>query len=125
MYSLNKVQLIGNLTKDPETKQFDNGGQITNFSIATNFSYKTKEGERKDIAEYHNVVANNKLAEICSDYLRKGLKVYVEGRMRTRSYEDKNGTKKYTTEVVLSNMIILTPKDNNHQEDEDLDFMNE
>lgn len=126
MYSLNKVQLIGNLTKDPETKQFNNGGEVANFSVATNRSYKTEDGEKRDIPEYHNVSAFGKMAELVSNYLHKGIKVYIEGRLQTRQWE-KDGIKRYSTEIVMEKMIILSPKGGNggggrRDEDDDMDF---
>lgn len=110
MYSLNRCELIGNLTKDPEIKQLPSGGTLASFSIATNHSYKAADGTKQDKAEFHNVVCFGKLAEICGNYLRKGNKVFAEGRLQTRTWDGQDGVKRYATEIVLQNMIILTPK---------------
>lgn len=110
MKSLNKVQLIGNLTKDPELKYTGTGVAVSTFTIATNRSWTTDTGEKKDEADFTRVVAWNKLAEICGQLLKKGRKVYVEGRLSTRSYQDKDGQTKYVTEVVISDMILLDSK---------------
>ncbi len=107
MKSLNKVQLIGNLTRDPELKYTPTGAAVCTVSIATNRSWTTDTGEKKDEADFHRLVAWNKLAEICGQLLKKGRKVYVEGRLSTRSWQDKDGQTKYMTEVVLSDMILL------------------
>ena len=108
--SLNKVQLIGNLTKDPELKFTPNGAAVCTIGIATNRSWTTDTGEKKDEADFHRLVAWNKLAEICGQLLKKGRKVYVEGRLQTRNWQDKDGQTKYMTEVVLSDMILLDSK---------------
>jgi single-strand DNA-binding protein len=105
--SLNKVQLIGNLTKDPELKFTPNGAAVCTIGIATNRSWTTDSGEKKDEADFHRLVAWNKLAEICGQLLKKGRKVYVEGRLQTRNWQDKDGQTKYMTEIVLSDMILL------------------
>ncbi len=110
MYSLNKVMLIGNLTRDPEARSTPDGTQISSFSVATNFSWTDQSGQKQDRAEFHNIVAWRKLAEICNQYLRKGTKVYVEGRLQTRSWDDATGQKKYRTEIVADSMIILDSK---------------
>jgi len=108
--SLNKVQLIGNLTRDPELKYTPTGAAVCTVSLATNRSWTTDTGEKKDEADFHRLVAWNKLAEICGQLLKKGRKVYVEGRLSTRSWQDKDGQTKYMTEVVLSDMILLDSK---------------
>lgn len=110
MKSLNKVQLIGHTTADPELKYTPTGSAVCNFSIATNRSWTTDTGEKKEEADFHRLVAWNKLAEICGQLLKKGRKVYVEGRLSTRSWQDKDGQTKYMTEVVLSDMILLDSK---------------
>ena len=110
MKSLNKVQLIGNLTKDPELKYTPTGVAVATFTVATNRSWTTDTGEKKDEADFNRVVAWNKLAEICGQLLKKGRKVYVEGRLSTRSYQDKDGQTRYVTEVVISDMILLDSK---------------
>lgn len=109
--SLNKVQLIGNLGKDPELKQFQNGGQICNVSIATtDKGYTTKDGNVIEAkTEWHNVVFTNKLAGVAAQYLHKGSKIYVEGKLSTRSY-DSNGVTKYVTEIKAINMEMLDSK---------------
>jgi single-strand DNA-binding protein len=106
--SLNKVMLIGNLGKDPEIRYTGAGLPVATFSLATNESWKDQEGNLQERTEWHNIVAWSKLAEICQQYLKKGKKIYIEGRIQTRSYDDKNtGTKKYMTEIVAANMIML------------------
>jgi single-strand DNA-binding protein len=110
MKSLNKVQLIGNLTRDPELKYTPTGAAVCTIAIATNRSWTTDTGEKKEEADFHRLVAWNKLAEICGQLLKKGRKVYVEGRLSTRSWEDKDGQTKYMTEVILSDMILLDSK---------------
>lgn len=110
MKSLNKVQLIGNITKDPELKYTGTGTAVCTFTIATNRSWTTDTGDKKEEADFTRVVAWQKLAEICGQLLKKGRKVYVEGRLSTRSYQDKDGQTKYVTEVVISDMILLDSK---------------
>lgn len=106
--SLNKVMLIGNLGKDPELRYTPSGVAVATFSIATNESWKDQDGNTQERTEWHNIVAWRKLAEICGEYLKKGKKVYIEGRIQTRSYDDKNtGAKKYITEIVADNLIML------------------
>lgn len=105
--SLNKVQLIGNLTRDPELKQIPGGQVVVSFGMATNFTWKDQSGERQSKAEFHNIVAWRKLAEICGQYLKKGSKVYIEGRLQTRDWEGEDGTKRYRTEITADNMIML------------------
>lgn len=109
-YSLNQVQLIGNVTKAPEVRTTPAGAKVTTFGVATNFSYKDATGAKKDKAEFHNIVAWNKLAEICGQYIVKGTKVYIAGRMQTRSWEGQDGVKRYSTEVVATDLILLSPK---------------
>lgn len=99
---LNKVQLYGNLTRDPEVKALPSGQQVANFSIATNRSFRTKEGERQEQTEYHNVVAFGRTAEVIGQYLKKGRPVFVEGRLQTRSWES-DGKKNYRTEIIVEN----------------------
>ncbi|HUI08773.1 MAG TPA: single-stranded DNA-binding protein [Bacteroidota bacterium] len=109
--SLNKVMLIGNLGKDPELRFTSSGVPVATFTIATNESWKDQEGNMQERTEWHNIVAWRKLAEICGEWLKKGKKVYIEGRIQTRSYDDKNtGAKKYITEIVADNMIMLDGK---------------
>lgn len=108
--SLNRVQLIGNLTKDPELRQIPGGQTVASFSIATNFSWTDQSGQRQEKAEYHNIVAWRKLADICGQYLRKGSKIFLEGRIQTREWEGEDGVKRYRTEIVAENMIMLDRK---------------
>lgn len=110
MNSLNEVNLIGNLTKDPEIRAFQNGNNMASFSLATNRTYKTEDGEKKDVPEFHNLVCFGGLVGVIEKYLRKGQKVFIKGRLQTRSYEAKDGTKRYSTEVVIQELIMLTPK---------------
>jgi single-strand DNA-binding protein len=105
---LNKVMLIGNLGRDPEMRYTPNGKPVTSFSLATSRNWVSAGGERHDETEWFNVVAWGNLAEICNQHLSKGQKVYVEGRLQTRSWEDENGQKHFRTEVVANEMIILT-----------------
>lgn len=108
MASVNKVILVGNLGRDPETRYSPDGGAITNVSIATTDKWKDKaSGEMKEATEWHRVVFFNRLAEIAGEYLKKGRSVYVEGRLRTRKWTDKDGNEKYTTEVVADQMQML------------------
>jgi single-strand DNA-binding protein len=106
--SLNKVMLIGNLGKDPEVKFTPGGMAVAKFTVATNERFKDKSGEWQDRTEWHSIVAWQRLAEIVGEYLKKGQKVYIEGRLQTSSWEDKNsGEKKYRTEIVASDMVML------------------
>jgi len=106
--SLNKVQLIGNLGKDPEVKYTPQGTPVAKITLATNERYKDKDGNWQDRTEWHNVVLWQRLAEIAGEYLKKGGKVYIEGRLQTRSWDDKqSGQKKWMTEVVASDLILL------------------
>lgn len=107
--SVNKVILIGNLTRDPELRYTPQGNAVASFVIATNREWNT-DGTKKEVVDFHNIVAWNKLAELCGQLLTKGSKVYVEGRLQTRDWMDDSGNKKYKTEVVIDEMIILTSK---------------
>lgn len=108
--SLNKVQLIGNLTRDPEMRQIPGGQVVSSFGMATNLSWTDNSGQKQDKAEFHNIVAWRKLGEICGQYLKKGSKCYIEGRIQTSSWEAEDGTKRYKTEIVADNMIMLDRK---------------
>lgn len=108
--SLNNAMLIGNLTRDPELRKTQSGQSVTTFSIATNRSFTNKAGEKKEEADYHNIVAWGKLAELCEQYLKKGCKVYVDGRMQTREWTDQAGIKRFRTEIISDNIIFLTSK---------------
>lgn len=107
MRSVNKVILIGNLTRDPEMKGTQGGQAITTFGIATNREWMTNNGEKKQSTEFHEIVAWGKLAEICHKYLRKGKLVHLEGYLKTRSWDTEDGDKRFKTEVVLNDMIML------------------
>ena len=113
MAGVNKVILVGNLGKDPEVRHFENGTAVANFPMATSESYKNKEGTRVDQTEWHNVVAWRKLAEIAESYLRKGSQIYLEGKLRTKSSEDQQGNKRYSTEVVADTFTILGKREDN------------
>ncbi len=117
MRSVNKVILIGNLTRDPEMKETQNGQSITTFGIATNREWNTAEKERKKSTEFHEVVAWAKLAEICNTYLKKGKLVYLEGYLKTKSWETETGEKKFRTEVVLQDMIMLDKREHSEGEE--------
>jgi len=109
--SLNKVTLIGNLGKDPELSYTPSGVAVAKFSVATGEKWKDQEGNLQEHTEWHNIVAWRKLAEICGQYLKKGSKVYLEGKLQTRSWDDKNtGVKRYTTEVIADDLIMLDSK---------------
>jgi single-strand DNA-binding protein len=108
--SLNKVQLIGNLTRDPEMRQIPGGQVVASFGLATNLSWTDQSGQKQDKPEFHNIVAWRKLAEICGQYLKKGSKCYIEGRIQTRNWEAEDGSKRYRTEIVADNMIMLDRK---------------
>lgn len=105
--SLNKVLLIGNMTRDPELRYTPQGTAVCTFGVATNRSWTTEDGERKEDVEFHNVVVWQRLAEICSQFLSKGRQVYIEGRLSTREWEAQDGTKRRTTEVVANEVIFL------------------
>lgn len=108
--------LIGNLGKDPEAKYFDGGGMLVKFPLATSETYTNRNGERVTQTEWHNVVISRKgLAEICEKYLKKGFKVYIEGRIKTRQWTDDSGNTRYMTEVTGDNMTILTSKEEAQQ----------
>ena len=107
---LNKVMIIGNLGRDPEMRYTPSGKPVTSFSVATSRYWVTTDGERKDATEWFNVVSWGNLAEICNQYLRKGSKVYVEGHLQTRSWDDAEGQKHFRTELVANEMIILDSK---------------
>ncbi len=104
---VNKVILIGNLGSDPEVKYTPNGAPVANFSLATNESWNDKDGQRQERTEWHRLVLWSKLAEIAGQYLKKGAKIYVEGRLQTRSWDDQSGQKRYMTEVVVNDMQML------------------
>lgn len=105
--SVNKVILIGNLGKDPELRYTSAGVAVATFSVATNESWKDPEGNTQERTQWHNIVAWRKLAEICGEYLKKGSRIFLEGRLQYRSYDDKNGVKRYVTEIVMDEMMML------------------
>ena len=105
--SLNRAQIIGNLTRDPEMRTTTTGQNVCNFSVATSSQWNNQQGQKQERTEYHPVVTWGRLAEICSQYLAKGRKVYVDGRLQTREWEAQDGTKKTRTEIVAENVIIL------------------
>ncbi|MCK9364097.1 MAG: single-stranded DNA-binding protein [Syntrophales bacterium] len=107
---INKAILVGRLGKDPEVRYTPDGMMVTNFTMATDEVWKDKNGEKAQKTEWHRIVTFGKLAEICGKYLIKGKLVYIEGRIQTRSWEDKEGVKKYTTEIVASDMKMLDSK---------------
>lgn len=113
MAGVNKVILIGNLGKDPEVRYLDNGVAVANFSLATTESYKNKEGERVNQTEWHNIVLWRGLAEIAEKFLKKGSAVYIEGKIRSRKWEDKEGNTRYTTEILADNMTMLGKREDN------------
>lgn len=108
--NLNKAMIIGNLTQDPESKTTPSGQTVATFSVATNLVWTDQNGQKQQRAEYHNIVAWRKLAEICAEYLKKGSKVFIEGRLQTRNWEGQDGVKRYRTEIVADNMIMLDSK---------------
>ena len=105
--SVNKVILIGNLTRDPELRYTPQGTAVLDFGVATNRSWVGADGERQEAAEFHNIVAWAKLAELCNQFLKKGSKVYLEGRLQTRDWQTEAGEKRYKTEVVINEMVLL------------------
>ncbi len=100
---INKATIYGNLTRDPEVKALPSGIQVANLSVATNRTWKDKDGRKQESVEYHNVVVFGKQAELVSQYMKKGRPIYLEGRLQTRSWDDKDGNKKYRTEIVVEN----------------------
>ena len=110
MAGVNKVILVGNLGKDPEVKYLDSGVAVANFSLATTENYKNKEGERVSQTEWHNVVLWRGLAEVAEKFLKKGSNIYIEGKIKTRKWEDKDGNTRYSTEILGDNMTMLGGK---------------
>jgi len=122
MAGINKVILVGNLGADPEVRYLNTGTAVANFRMATTQNIKNREGEKEARTEWHRVVAFGRLAEICGEYLNKGKQVYVEGRLRTRSWDDRDGNKRWTTEIIATTMQMLgSPGDQRAMEDEILD----
>lgn len=108
--NLNKAMLIGNLTRDPEVRTTPQGTSVASFSVATNHVWKDASGQKQEKPEYHNIVAWGKLADIIGQYVRKGSKVYIEGRLQTREWTGQDGNKRYRTEIVAENLIMLDSK---------------
>jgi single-strand DNA-binding protein len=107
MSGVNKVILVGNLGADPQIRYTPQGTAVANFSLATTERFTNKNGEKESRTEWHRIVAWGRLAEICNEYLKKGKQVYVEGRIQTRQWDDKDGNKKFTTEIIANNMVML------------------
>ena len=115
MSSVNKAIVLGRVGKDPESRFFSDGAAVCNVSVATSETWKDKEtGERKESTEWHNITFRAKLAEIAGQYLKKGSLVYIEGRIKTRKWQDKNGQDRYTTEIVANEMKMIGPKPEGH-----------
>lgn len=119
--SLNKVMLIGNLTRDPEMRYTPSGTAVCTFGLATNRSWVTDQGDKKEETEFHRIVAWNKLAELCSQLLFKGRRVYVEGRLQTRQWQGQDGSQRVATEIVIEDMLVL---DSKRQGEEGEDYNN-
>lgn len=105
--NLNKAMVIGNLTRDPEVRNTPNGASVASFAVATNLVWNDQSGQRQEKVEFHNIVAWRRLAEICGQYLKKGSKVYIEGRLQTREWTGQDNVKRYRTEIIAENMIML------------------
>lgn len=108
--SVNKVILIGNIGQDPELRYTSAGIAVATFTLATNESWKDQDGNTQERTQWHNLIAWRKLAEICGEYLKKGSRIYVEGRLQYRNYDDKNGIKRYVTEIIVDQMMMLDSK---------------
>lgn len=116
MASVNKVIILGRLGKDPEIRFIPNGEAVANFSIATSETWKSKDGEKQEKTEWHNCVAYRKLAEIIGEYVKKGSQLYIEGKLQTRKWQDKEGKDRYTTEIIVDEMKMLGGKSGDTQE---------
>ena len=110
MSSVNKIFLLGNCGQEPQVKVFDNGDSITTFSLATSDQWTDKQGEKRESTEWHTCVAYRQLAKIAADFVKKGSKVFVEGRIKTRSWDNKEGVKQYRTEVEVLKLLVLDKK---------------
>lgn len=110
MFSLNRAQIVGNVTRDPELRYTPNGQAVCSFSVATNRRWRDKDGNNQEQAEFHNIVAWGKLAELMGQLTHKGTKMYVEGRLQTRSWEGQDGNTRNRTEIVMDDFIVFTPK---------------
>ena len=111
MYSLNEHKIIGHVGDNPASKQLDSGQWATNIRVATNRQWKNDQGEKQEHTDWHSISAYGKLAEIMRDIVKKGTQVYVSGRVQTREYQDKDGNKRYATETIASDLIVLSPKE--------------
>ncbi|MBN18431.1 MAG: single-stranded DNA-binding protein [Chloroflexi bacterium] len=118
MAGLNKIMVIGNLGSDPEMRYTPNGAPVTSFSVATNRSYTTSQGERRDETEWFRIVAWNQLAETCNQFLKKGSSVYAEGRLRTDSWTSKDGEPRFTNEIIANQVVFLDKRGDNPVENE-------
>ena len=122
MFSLNRAQVIGNVTSDSELKSTASGQSVANFGVATNRKWKDKDGNEQEQTEFHSIVVWGKQAETLSNWIRKGAKIFVEGRLQTRSWEDQSGSKHYKTEIMAENIILLgspkTKKEDAYEEEE-------
>lgn len=118
MSGLNKILIIGNCGSDPDQKTFSNGGSLTNISVATSETWKDKDGQQQERTEWHRIVFKNKLSDIAYKYLKKGSKVYVEGSIHTRKWQDKDGSDKYSTEIVAREMQMLDSKASHNEQPE-------
>jgi single-strand DNA-binding protein len=110
MFSLNRAQIVGNVTRDPESRFTPNGQAVCSFGVATNRRWRDKDGNNQEATEFHNIVAWGKVAELMGQLAHKGTKIYVEGRLQTRQWEGQDGAKRNRTEIVMEDFIILTPK---------------
>jgi single-strand DNA-binding protein len=115
---INRVTLVGRLTRDPEVHDTAAGGHLVNMRLVTTEYRKAEVGARKEEVQYHSVIAFSKLAEVCADYLRKGRLVYIEGKLRTREWDGKDGIHRYTTEVIADHMQMLSPRPPEDQDDD-------
>lgn len=111
--SLNKVLLIGNVGKDPDIRHLESGSSVATFSLATTEKFKDRNGELKENTEWHNIVAWRQLADLASNYIKKGTQIFVEGRIQTRSWDDQSGNKRYTTEILASSIQLLGRRSDN------------
>lgn len=112
--NLNKAMIIGNLTRDPELRSTPSGQNVASFSVATNLTWTDQSGQQQKKTEFHNIIAWRKLADICGQYLKKGSKVYIEGRLQTTDWTGQDGVKRYRTEIVVENMIMLDNRGGNN-----------
>jgi len=116
--TVNRAILVGRLGKDPETRYMTNGEAVTNVSLATTENFKDKSGEKQERTEWHNLVFYRRLAEIAGEYLKKGSQVYIDGRIQTRKWQDKEGNDRFTTEIIVNEMKMLGNKPNSSSDDE-------